>query len=107
MRAVQDPPPERAESVGKEKGSTSLRVLPQHLIVAYYTLRFMKSRDGKTRILYTLNYFRAIQKRLAIDLREFGSRDRIDTQLSNPFVQSKEANQQVLNQANFSAKAYE
>ena len=27
-------------------------------------------------MLYTLNAFRSIQKRMALDLREFGSRDR-------------------------------
>jgi hypothetical protein len=40
-------------------------------------------------------------------LREFATRDKIDANLSNPFIYSKEANQQVLNQALFSAKAYE
>jgi hypothetical protein len=67
----------------------------------------MSSKDAKTRLMYTLNYFRAIQKRLALDLREFGTRDRIDAHLANPVTQSKEANQHVVNQANFSAKAYE
>lgn len=42
--------------------------------------------------MYTLNYFRSIQKRLALDLREFASRDRIDSHFVNPFIQSKEAN---------------
>lgn len=31
-----------------------------HLLTSFYTLRFTKSKDAKTKILYTLNYFRAI-----------------------------------------------
>jgi len=38
----------------------SLRYLPHHLIHAYYILRQMKSRDFKTKLFYSLNYFRAI-----------------------------------------------
>jgi hypothetical protein len=57
-----------------------------HLLTAYNILRYMTSRDCKTRIMYTLNYFRAVQKRLALDLREFATRDRIEAHLSNPFI---------------------
>lgn len=57
----------------------------------------MNSRDCKTRILYTLNFFRAIQKRLSLDLREFGTRERMETHLTNPMVHSNEANPQVVN----------
>lgn len=71
--------------------------MSRHLVTSHYTLRFIASRDAKTRILYTLNYFRAIQKRLAIDLREFGTRDRIEGSISNPFIHSKEANQHIIN----------
>jgi len=53
--------------------------VPQHLVVTFNTLRYMESRDAKTRLLYYLNYFRAVQKRFALDLREFGTRDRIDS----------------------------
>ena len=38
----------------------SIKQLPTHLLAAYFTLRFMESRDAKTRIMYTLNYFRSI-----------------------------------------------
>ncbi len=55
----------------------SLRYLPQHLVHALYILRHMKSRDHKMKLLYNLNYYRAIQKRLMLDLREFGTRERI------------------------------
>jgi len=69
-----------------------MKFLPAHLIVSYYTLRFMKSRDAKTRILYALNFFRAIQKRLSLDLREFGTRERVDSHLVQPFTYPTEAN---------------
>ena len=59
----------------------------------------MSSRDNKTKILYALNYFRSIQKRLALDLREFGTRERMETHLTNPMVHSAEANSQVVNAA--------
>lgn len=78
------------------KGNT-FNSLPSHLLTSYYTLRFIKSRDSKTRLLYTLNYFRSVQKRLALDLREFATRDRIDAHQTNPFIQSKEANTNVIN----------
>jgi len=44
---------------------------------------------------------------MAIDLREFATRDRLESHQPNPFVHSKEANQSVLNQALFASKAYE
>lgn len=37
----------------------------------------MAARDKKNQLLYTLNAFRSIQKRLTLELREFGSRDRV------------------------------
>ena len=39
---------------------SGLRSTPQHLLVSFYTLRYMKSRDNKTKILYALNFCRAI-----------------------------------------------
>lgn len=51
----------------------------------------MKSRDFKTQIMYSLNYFRAIQKRLMLDLREFGTRERIIGDLVQPIIPSEEA----------------
>ena len=71
---------------------TSIRYLPSHLLMSLYTLRFINSRDCKTRLLYSLNYYRAIQKRLALDLREFGTRERMETHLTNPMSHSSEAN---------------
>jgi len=64
----------------------------------------MHSRDCKTKILYTLNYFRSIQKRIAIDLREFGTRERMDTHMkSDPFIRSKESNQNVISHSQTAA----
>lgn len=37
----------------------------------------MNARENKTKLLYTLNAFRAIQRRLALELREMGTRDRV------------------------------
>jgi hypothetical protein len=60
--------------------------LPDHLIHAYYMLRHLKIRDYKTKILYTLNYYRSIQKRLTLDLHEISTRDRVgsDQELKPP-----------------------
>jgi len=51
----------------------------------------MNSRDAKTRVLYALNYFRAIQKRLAIDLREFGTCERVLGDVVDPLIPAQEA----------------
>lgn len=48
-----------------------------------------------------------IQRRLALDLREFASRDRIDARHVNPFVHSTEANSVIVNQSNYKTKAVE
>jgi hypothetical protein len=57
--------------------------------------------------MYCLNYFRAIQKRLALDLREFGTRDRVDSHQVNPFIFSEEANKQVEMNATWAPNMYE
>ena len=81
--------------------------MPQHLIVTFNTLRYVRSRDAKTRILYCLNYYRAIQKRLALDLREFGTRDRIDSHHANPFIFSNECSKAVETNAQFAPTIFE
>lgn len=55
----------------------------------------MESRDAKIKIQYSLNYFRAIQKRLMLDLREFGTRERILGDVSDPFIAPEEADQKI------------
>ena len=49
----------------------------QHLLFSHYLLVATQARDSKTKLLYTLNCFRSIQKRITLDLREFGTRDRV------------------------------
>ncbi len=39
-------------------------------------LRLLKSRGIKAKLLHTLNYYRAVQKRLAFDIREFFTREK-------------------------------
>ena len=74
--------------------------MPQHLIHAYYILRHMRQRDSKTQLLYCLNYFRAIQKRLMLDLREFGTRERIMGDVVQPLIPSEEADKVSQQNAN-------
>ena len=40
-------------------------------------LKYLKARDAKIKLLYTFNVFRAVQKRITLDLREMGTRDRV------------------------------
>ena len=61
----------------EELPKNSLFEAPQHLLFAHYLLQCLSARDSKNQLLYTLNAFRAIQKRLTLELREFGSRDRV------------------------------
>ena len=86
---------------------TGLRMTPQHLLVSFFTLRYMKTRDNKTKILYALNFCRAVQKRLCLDLREFGTRERIDSHLNQPYVHSTDADKKVVNNVNMSKSPYE
>jgi hypothetical protein len=67
----------KAES--KKEGAVEHQILepmPPHMIKAYYSLRLLKSRDMKLKLLHSLNYFRSVQKRIAHDTREFTTRDR-------------------------------
>ena len=84
----------------KKQSKTSLFNLQQHLIQSHNTLRYMNSRDAKTRVLYALNYFRAIQKRLAIDLREFGTCERVLGDVVDPLIPPQEADAQILDTLN-------
>ena len=60
----------------------------------------MKSRDYKQKLLYCLNYFRAIQKRMMLDLREFGTRERILGDLTQPIIPAEESNKTAQQNAN-------
>ena len=37
----------------------------------------MNARENKTKLLHILNAFRTIQRRLTLELREMGTRDRV------------------------------
>lgn len=67
----------KATENDEEIPKNSLFEAPQHLLFAQYLLLCLSSRDKKNQLLYTLNAFRAIQKRITLELREFGSRDRV------------------------------
>jgi hypothetical protein len=55
-------------------------------------LKYLKARDSKIKLLYTLNVFRAVQKRITLELREMGTRDRIlgDCNYLGPMENSKD-----------------
>lgn len=50
--------------------------LRPELVKSYYKLRLLKKRRLKEKLLQAMNYFRAVQKRLAFDVREFYTRER-------------------------------
>ena len=61
----------------EEVGKNSLFETSQHLLFAHYLLSALSARESKTKLLYTLNAFRSVQKRISLDLRELGTRDRV------------------------------
>jgi len=67
----------KEEIDSEEVGKNSLFETTQHLLFAHYLLSALSARESKAKLLYTLNAFRSIQKRLALDLRELGTRDRV------------------------------
>ena len=62
----------------------------------------MNTRDNKTKVLYALNFARAVQKRLSLDLREFGTRERIDSHLAQPYFHSSDADKKIVTNINLS-----
>ena len=74
--------------------------LPVHLVQSHNTLRYMQSRDNKIKVLYSLNYFRSIQKRLMLDLREFGTRERVLGDVADPLIPPEEAEAQIVDTLN-------
>jgi len=46
------------------------------MIKNYYSLRLIKSREHKHRLLSVINYFRAVQRLLALDLKEHVTREK-------------------------------
>jgi hypothetical protein len=86
---------------------SGIKSTPQHLLAAYYTLRFVRSKNSKTKILYTLNYFRSVQKRMSLDLREFGSRERVDSHLTQPYEHSSDAKKNIVTYTNMASNLFE
>ena len=58
---------------------SELRTLPSHIIQSYITLKHMRMRDSKNRILKILNFYRSIQKRLVLDARDFARREAVNS----------------------------
>jgi len=79
---------------------SSLLNLQQNLVQSLNTLRYMNSREAKIKILYSLNYFRSIQKRLMMDLREFGTRERMLGDVVDPLIPADEADGQLVDTYN-------
>ena len=50
--------------------------LNQTIVRNFYTLRLLKTRGCKIKLLSLVNYFRAIQRTLALDLKEFVTREK-------------------------------
>ena len=77
----------KAEPIDTEEvPKNSLFDANQQLLFAHYLLQCISARDSKNQLLYTLNAFRSIQKRITLELRELGSRDRVvsDCQIVKP-----------------------
>ena len=93
---------EHASYHNKDDGApkNSLLHLQQNLVQSLNTLRYMNSREAKTKILYTLNYFRSIQKRLMLDQREFGTRERVVGDVIDPILPAEEADSQLVDTYN-------
>lgn len=45
--------------------------------MSLYMVKYLRAREARVKLLYTLNMFRAVQKRLTLELREMGTRDRV------------------------------
>ena len=50
--------------------------LNQAVVRNYYTLRLLKTRECKIKLMSITNYFRAVQRILALDLKEFVTREK-------------------------------
>jgi len=81
-----------------ETSHSVLRRLPVHLVQCYLTLKHMKMRDSKTRLLKILNFYRSVQKRIVLELKEFSRREVVNNQVKTKapeeafYVDTKAAN---------------
>ena len=69
-----------------DTAASPLRRLPAHLVQCYLTLKHMKLRDNKNRLLKVLNFYRSVQKRITLELQEFSGREAVnnDVKVSTP-----------------------
>ena len=68
---------EQPEKTLIKNSKNTLLELPQHLLMSLYMVKYLRAREARVKLLYTLNMFRAVQKRLTLELREMGTRDRV------------------------------
>ena len=58
-----------------------LRKMPAHLVQCYMTLKHMRMRNNKNKLLKVLNFYRSIQKRVVLELREFSGREAVNNKV--------------------------
>ena len=47
------------------------------MLYSLYMLKYLKAKEHRLKLLYVLNAFRGIQKRITLEMREMGTRDRV------------------------------
>lgn len=87
---------ERPRHIHKDSFYNLNKTLAQSMI----TLRYMKSREHKTQVQYALNYFRSIQKRITVDLREFATRERMLGDVTDPLMPPEEGDLSIIDAHN-------
>ena len=58
-----------------------LRKMPAHLVQCYMTLKHMRMRNNKNKLHKVLNFYRSIQKRVVLELREFSGREAVNNKV--------------------------
>ncbi|CAG9310909.1 unnamed protein product [Blepharisma stoltei] len=67
----------RERTVANLAGEEDLIELPTQCIKALYTLKLLKSRNLKQKLIDMLNVYRSIQRRLSFDISDLGSREQL------------------------------
>jgi len=57
---------------------SELRSLPSHIVQSYMTLKHMRMRDNKNRLLKVLNFYRSVQKRMVLESQDFARREAVN-----------------------------
>jgi len=71
------------ESLSKEKVEQEKVDLASQSIKAFFTLKLLKNRNMKQKLLEVLNVFRSIQRRLAFDISDLSSREELNLENSD------------------------